>query len=183
MARWQKSHTAVTVFLRLCSARCVGRLAGNCDLKTGAPDCLLSAAKPARRISSERRFRRSPNGHLPGAVNVPLADLRGRPENLPLPSRLASICKTERRRPGTTSYLHGPRDVAFLRGATTSAAMGTLSKSVRGQAFACSVAPQNPHSWQDALRFRVNRYFARRQAAANAARRRLLCLQRQIFGG
>jgi rhodanese-related sulfurtransferase len=62
-----------------------------------------------------------PPGHLPGAVNVPLADLSGRAGELAARRQpVLLVCKTDRRsaRAATELVAAGFRDVAVLRGGT-----------------------------------------------------------------
>jgi rhodanese-related sulfurtransferase len=61
----------------------------------------------------------APPGHLPGAVNVPLADLPGRVGELVARRQpVVVVCKTDRRsaRAATELRATGLRDVAVLRG-------------------------------------------------------------------
>jgi rhodanese-related sulfurtransferase len=63
----------------------------------------------------------APPGHLPGAVNVPLADLSGRAGELAARREpVVLVCKTDRRsaRAATELFAAGLRDVAVLRGGT-----------------------------------------------------------------
>ncbi len=63
----------------------------------------------------------SPPGHLPGAVNVPLAELAGRTLDLARRSqRIVVVCKTDRRSARAAAELvaAGLKDVAILRGGT-----------------------------------------------------------------
>ena len=63
----------------------------------------------------------APPGHLPGAVNVPLADLSGRAGELAARREpVVLVCKTDRRsaRAATELLAAGLRDVAVLRGGT-----------------------------------------------------------------
>ena len=63
----------------------------------------------------------APPGHLPGAVNVPLADLPSRAGELAARRQpVVLICKTDRRsaRAATELLAAGLRDVAVLRGGT-----------------------------------------------------------------
>jgi rhodanese-related sulfurtransferase len=63
----------------------------------------------------------APPGHLPGAVNVPLADLPGRIEELAARQQpVVLVCKTDRRsaQAATKLLAAGLRDVAVLRGGT-----------------------------------------------------------------
>jgi rhodanese-related sulfurtransferase len=60
-------------------------------------------------------------GHLPGAVNVPLADLPGRVGELAARRQpVVLVCKTDRRsvQAATQLLATGLRDVAVLRGGT-----------------------------------------------------------------
>ena len=63
----------------------------------------------------------SPPGHLPGARNVPLAEVAGRTRELAaLGGPIILVCKTDRRseRAAATLLAAGLRDVAVLRGGT-----------------------------------------------------------------
>jgi rhodanese-related sulfurtransferase len=63
----------------------------------------------------------APPGHLPGAVNVPLADLPGRVGELAARRQpVVLVCKTDRRsaQAATKLLATGLRDVAVLRGGT-----------------------------------------------------------------
>jgi rhodanese-related sulfurtransferase len=63
----------------------------------------------------------APPGHLPSAVNVPLADLPGRVGELAARRRpIVVVCKTDRRsaRAATELLAAGLRNVAVLRGGT-----------------------------------------------------------------
>ena len=63
----------------------------------------------------------APPGHLPGAVNVPLADLSGGAGELAARREpVVLVCKTDRRsaRAATELLAAGLRDVAVLRGGT-----------------------------------------------------------------
>ena len=63
----------------------------------------------------------APPGHLPGAVNMPLADLPGRIGELAARRQpLVLVCKTDRRsaQAATELLTAGLRDVAVLRGGT-----------------------------------------------------------------
>jgi rhodanese-related sulfurtransferase len=63
----------------------------------------------------------SPPGHLPGALNVPLAEVQGRADELGASGKpLVLICKTDRRSARAAEMLlaAGVRDVAVLRGGT-----------------------------------------------------------------
>jgi uncharacterized membrane protein YdjX (TVP38/TMEM64 family)/rhodanese-related sulfurtransferase len=63
----------------------------------------------------------SPPGHLPGAVNVPLAELADRTPDLARNKQpIVVVCKTDRRsaRAATELLAAGLRDVAVLRGGT-----------------------------------------------------------------
>lgn len=63
----------------------------------------------------------APPGHLPGAVNVPLADLAGQAGTLAARERpVVLVCKTDRRsaQAATALIAAGVRDVAVLRGGT-----------------------------------------------------------------
>ena len=63
----------------------------------------------------------APPGHLPGAVNVPLADLSGRAGELAARREpVVLVCKTDHRsaRAATELLAAGLRDVAVLRGGT-----------------------------------------------------------------
>jgi rhodanese-related sulfurtransferase len=63
----------------------------------------------------------APPGHLPGAVNVPLADLAGRVGELAAQRQpIVMVCKTDRRsaKAATELLATGLRNVAVLRGGT-----------------------------------------------------------------
>jgi rhodanese-related sulfurtransferase len=63
----------------------------------------------------------APAGHLPGAINVPLADLPRRTEDLAARRQpIVVVCKTDRRsaRAATELLVAGLRDVTVLRGGT-----------------------------------------------------------------
>ena len=63
----------------------------------------------------------APPGHLPGAVNVPLAELENRMPDLATHKRsIIVVCKTDRRsaRAATQLLAAGLRNVAVLRGGT-----------------------------------------------------------------
>ena len=63
----------------------------------------------------------APPGHLPSAVNVPLADLSGRAGELAARRQpIVVVCKTDRRsaKAATELVAIGLRDVAVLRGGT-----------------------------------------------------------------
>jgi rhodanese-related sulfurtransferase len=63
----------------------------------------------------------SPPGHLPGAINVPLADLPDRTADLAARRQpVVVVCKTDRRSARAAAALldAGLRDVAVLRGGT-----------------------------------------------------------------
>jgi rhodanese-related sulfurtransferase len=63
----------------------------------------------------------APPGHLPGAVNMPLADLPGRVGELAARRQpVVLVCKTDRRsaQAATELLAAGLRDVAVLRGGT-----------------------------------------------------------------
>lgn len=63
----------------------------------------------------------APPGHLPGAVNMPLADLLGRVRELAARRQsVVLVCKTDRRSALAAAELFaaGLRDVAVLRGGT-----------------------------------------------------------------
>jgi len=63
----------------------------------------------------------APPGHLPGAVDVPLADLSGRAGELAARRQpIVVVCKTDRRsaKAATELLAIGLRDVAVLRGGT-----------------------------------------------------------------
>jgi rhodanese-related sulfurtransferase len=63
----------------------------------------------------------APPGHLPGAVNIPLADVPGRAGELAARrAPVVLVCKTDRRSATAASQLRaaGLRDVAVLRGGT-----------------------------------------------------------------
>jgi rhodanese-related sulfurtransferase len=69
----------------------------------------------------ERDEFESPPGHLPHAVNVPLADLADRTSNLAqLKQPIVVVCKTDRRSARAAAELlaRGLEDVAVLRGGT-----------------------------------------------------------------
>ena len=62
-----------------------------------------------------------PPGHLPGAVNVPLADLADRTRDIAARQQpIVVVCKTDRRsaRAATELLAAGLQDVAVLRGGT-----------------------------------------------------------------
>lgn len=74
---------------------------------------LIDVREPAEFIS--------PPGHLPGARNVPLADVASRSEELAaLRQPIVVVCKTDRRsaRAATALTAAGLQDVAVLRGGT-----------------------------------------------------------------
>jgi rhodanese-related sulfurtransferase len=74
---------------------------------------LLDVREPAEFVS--------PPGHLPGARNVPLAEVPGRTEELAaLGEPIIVVCKTDRRsaRAAATLLAAGLQDVAVLRGGT-----------------------------------------------------------------
>jgi rhodanese-related sulfurtransferase len=63
----------------------------------------------------------SPPGHLPGALNVPLAEVQGRADELGASGKpVVLVCKTDRRSARAAEVLlaAGLRDVAVLRGGT-----------------------------------------------------------------
>lgn len=63
----------------------------------------------------------APPGHLPGAINVPLADLPSRAEELAARRQpIVVVCKTDRRsaRAATELVATGLSDVVVLRGGT-----------------------------------------------------------------
>ena len=63
----------------------------------------------------------SPPGHLPGAINVPLADVANRTDELAASGKaVVLVCKTDRRSVRAAELLlaAGLRDVAVLRGGT-----------------------------------------------------------------
>jgi rhodanese-related sulfurtransferase len=63
----------------------------------------------------------APPGHLPGAINVPLADVPNRTEELAASGKsVVLVCKTDRRSARAAEMLiaAGMRDVAVLRGGT-----------------------------------------------------------------
>ena len=63
----------------------------------------------------------SPPGHLPGAINVPLADVAGRADELAVCGKpIVLVCKTDRRsaRAAEALLAAGLREVAVLRGGT-----------------------------------------------------------------
>jgi rhodanese-related sulfurtransferase len=63
----------------------------------------------------------APPGYLPGAVNVPLADLPGRAGELAARRQpIVLVCKSDRRsaQAATELLVTGVRDVAVLRGGT-----------------------------------------------------------------
>lgn len=71
-------------------------------------------------VRQPEEFTASP-GHLPGAMNIPLADVAGRIGELAALKRpLVMVCKTDRRsaRAATELFAAGVRDVAILRGGT-----------------------------------------------------------------
>jgi rhodanese-related sulfurtransferase len=74
---------------------------------------LIDVREPAEFIS--------PPGHLPGARNVPLAEVASRSEELAaLRQPIVVVCKTDRRsaRAATALIATGLQDVAVLRGGT-----------------------------------------------------------------
>jgi len=63
----------------------------------------------------------APPGHLPGAINIPLATVAGRAQELAARAQpIVVVCKTDRRSAKAASELvaAGLRDVAVLRGGT-----------------------------------------------------------------
>lgn len=63
----------------------------------------------------------APPGHLPGAINVPLAEVSTRTPELAANGKpVVLVCKTDRRSARAAEVLHaaGLRDVAVLRGGT-----------------------------------------------------------------
>ncbi len=61
----------------------------------------------------------SPPGHLPGAVNVPLAELAERTPDLARRKQpIVVVCKTDRRSAAAELLAAGLKDVAVLRGGT-----------------------------------------------------------------
>ncbi len=71
-------------------------------------------------VRQPEEFSASP-GHLPGAINVPLADVAGRAAELTARHRpIVLVCKTDRRsaRAAETLQAVGLRDVVVLRGGT-----------------------------------------------------------------
>ena len=63
----------------------------------------------------------APPGHLPGAINIPLPELRGRvPEVAALDRPVVLVCKTDRRSARAAEMLlaAGLHDVTVLRGGT-----------------------------------------------------------------
>src|SRR4029077_16807367 len=63
----------------------------------------------------------APPGHLPGAVNIPLAELANRMPDFATQNRqIIVVCKTDRRsaRAATELLAAGLRNVAVLRGGT-----------------------------------------------------------------
>lgn len=63
----------------------------------------------------------APPGHLPGAINVPLADVPNRTDELAASGKaVVLVCKTDRRSARAAEVLlaAGLRDVAVLRGGT-----------------------------------------------------------------
>jgi rhodanese-related sulfurtransferase len=82
-------------------------------LTSGDPVMLLDVRQPDEFTS--------PPGHLPGAVNVPLAELTDRTPDLARRQQpIVVVCKTDRRsaRAATELLTAGLRDVAVLRGGT-----------------------------------------------------------------
>src|SRR4249920_25540 len=63
----------------------------------------------------------APPGHLPGAVNIPLAELSDRMNEVTAPARpVVLVCKTDRRsaKAAETLLAAGIREVTVLRGGT-----------------------------------------------------------------
>jgi rhodanese-related sulfurtransferase len=63
----------------------------------------------------------APPGHLPGAINVPLADVSARADEIASSGKsVVLVCKTDRRSARAAEVLlaAGLRDVAVLRGGT-----------------------------------------------------------------
>jgi uncharacterized membrane protein YdjX (TVP38/TMEM64 family)/rhodanese-related sulfurtransferase len=82
-------------------------------LSTGAPIMLLDVRQPDEFTA--------PPGHLPGAVNVPLAELADRMAGLARDDRsIVVVCKTDRRSARAAAELlaAGLKDVSVLRGGT-----------------------------------------------------------------
>ena len=82
-------------------------------LTAGAPVMVLDVRQPDEFTS--------PPGHLPGAVNVPLAELAARTADLARREQsIVVVCKTERRSARAAAELlaAGLKDVAVLRGGT-----------------------------------------------------------------
>lgn len=106
LSRWFRRHAAAgPAWIDIDTLH--GRLAA------GAPMLLIDVRGPDE-------FN-APPGHLPGAINIPLADLPGRIEEVATQSRpVVLVCKTDRRsaRAAETLLSAGVRDVAVLRGGT-----------------------------------------------------------------
>jgi rhodanese-related sulfurtransferase len=82
-------------------------------IATGDPIMLLDVRQPDEFTA--------PPGHLPNAVNVPLAELAGRmPELADRKQPIVVLCKTDRRstRAATEMLAAGLKEVAVLRGGT-----------------------------------------------------------------
>jgi uncharacterized membrane protein YdjX (TVP38/TMEM64 family)/rhodanese-related sulfurtransferase len=82
-------------------------------LKAGAPLVIVDVRQPEEFTT--------PPGHLPGAVNVPLAELANRTSDIAARKQfVVLVCKTDRRsaRAATELLAAGLRDVAVLRGGT-----------------------------------------------------------------
>jgi len=82
-------------------------------LAQGEPVLLLDVRQPEEFSA--------PPGHLPGAVNMPLATVAGRAAELrALGKPIVIVCKTDRRSAQAATVLAaaGLRDVAVLRGGT-----------------------------------------------------------------
>ena len=82
-------------------------------LTTGEPVMLLDVRQPDEFTA--------PPGHLPGAVNVPLAELTDRTPDLARRKQpIVVVCKTDRRSARAALELSaaGLKDVAVLRGGT-----------------------------------------------------------------
>jgi rhodanese-related sulfurtransferase len=82
-------------------------------LASGNPPVIVDVRQPEEFTA--------PPGHLPGAVNMPLADLAGHAAALKAGGQaVVLVCKTDRRsgRAATHLLAAGLRDVAVLRGGT-----------------------------------------------------------------
>ena len=82
-------------------------------LASGEPVLLVDVRQPEEFVA--------PPGHLPGAVNVPLAEVAGRPRHLAERRQpIVVVCKTDRRSARAAAELvaAGLADVAVLRSGT-----------------------------------------------------------------